>query len=253
MAQPVSRLPLYAQVEEALAAQIADGTYSVGAQLPPEDELIRLFGVSRTTVRTTINNLVRQGLLEIRRGRGTFVSSPRIVQDLSGLTGFVEDMEALGRTASARVLERRIVPANSLVSVHLCVPEGADVVRIRRVRLSNGSPLSLDDTFLPEPLGRRVMADDLSRHPIFTLLEERYGTPLIEAEIVFESMVADAEIADALDIELGGPLFVIERTSYTTGGRPVDYERLHYRGDQIRFRTRLIRRPPPKSAAGGVP
>ena len=71
------------------------GALPVGTQLPSEEELIREFNVSRTTIRATIQNLVRQGLVEIRRGRGTFVASPRIVQELTELTGFVEDMRVL--------------------------------------------------------------------------------------------------------------------------------------------------------------
>src|ERR1700734_149936 len=105
---PSTRLPLYAQVEDVLAGRISSGVLPVGAQLPPEDELIREFDVSRTTIRTTIQNLVRQGLVEIRRGRGTFVASARIIQELTELTGFVEDMRFLGRTQTARVVSRDV-------------------------------------------------------------------------------------------------------------------------------------------------
>jgi GntR family transcriptional regulator len=239
---PSTRLPLYAQVEDVLAARISSGAMPVGTQLPSEEELSREFGVSRTTIRVTIQNLVRQGLVEIRRGRGTFVASPRMVQELTELTGFVEDMQALGRSATARVLSREIVKANAHVAEKLSVPAGTAVVQIRRVRLSDGVPLSFDETYLPEELGRRVMTDDLANEPIFTLLEERYDTPLIEAEYVLEATKADATMAKALEIAAGSPIFLIERTSYTSGHRPVDYERLHYRGDSIRFKTRLTRR-----------
>jgi GntR family transcriptional regulator len=86
------------------------------------------------------------------------------------------------------------------------------------------------------------MADDLATEPIFALLEERYDTPLIEAEYELEAAAAEPAIAMALKIPAGSPIFLIERTSYTLGHRPVDYERLHYRGDHIRFKTRLGRR-----------
>src|ERR1700747_3692245 len=116
-----TRLPLYAQVEDALSARIASGALPVGTQLPSEEELIREFGVSRTTIRMTIQNLVRQGLVDIRRGRGTFVASPRMVQELTGLTGFAEDMRVLGRTPSARVLSREIVAAPPIVAEKLAL------------------------------------------------------------------------------------------------------------------------------------
>lgn len=84
------------------------------AQLPSEEELIREFDVSRTTIRTTIENLVRQGLVDIRRGRGTFVASPRMIQELTEFIGFVEDMRLLGRTPTARVVSRGVVPADRI-------------------------------------------------------------------------------------------------------------------------------------------
>lgn len=237
-----TRLPLYAQVEDVLADRISSGALPVGAQLPSEEELIREFDVSRTTIRTTIQNLVRQGLVEIRRGRGTFVASPRMVQDLTELTGFVEDMRLLGRIPTARVLGRDIVPADDVVADKLAITPGTPVVRIRRIRLSDGVPLSFDETYLPEDVGRKVMLDDLATEPIFTLLEERYDTPLVEAEYELEAAAAAPAIAEALDIPAGSPIFLIDRTSYTLAHRPVDYERLHYRGDHIRFKTRLTRR-----------
>jgi GntR family transcriptional regulator len=103
-------------------------------------------------------------------------------------------------------------------------------------------PLSFDETYLPEDLGRKVMADDLATQPIFALLEERYDTPLIEAEYELEAAAAESAIAMALEIPAGSPIFLIDRTSYTLGHRPVDHERLHYRGNHIRFKTRLARR-----------
>jgi GntR family transcriptional regulator len=241
---PSTRLPLYAQVEDVLANRISSGALPVGTQLPSEEELIREFDVSRTTIRTTIQNLVRQGLVEIRRGRGTFVASPRMIQDLTELTGFVEDMQVLGRIPTARVVGRDVVPADGLVAGKLAIALGTPVVQIRRIRLSDGVPLSFDETYLPEDVGRKVMADDLTTEPIFTLLEERYDTPLIEAEYELEAVAAAPAIAVALEIPAGSPIFLIDRTSYTLGHRPVDYERLHYRGDQIRFKTRLTRRRP---------
>ena len=197
---PSTRLPLYAQVEDVLAARISSGALPVGTQLPSEEDLIREFNVSRTTIRATIQNLVRQGMVQIRRGRGTFVASPRIVQELTELTGFVEDMRVLGRIPTARVLSRAVVSAAPLVAEKLAVPAGTRVVQIQRVRLSDGVPLSFDETYLPEDLGRRVMTDDLANEPIFTLLEERYDTPLVEAEYVLEAAAAEPAVAAALEI-----------------------------------------------------
>jgi GntR family transcriptional regulator len=236
--------PLYAVLEAQIAAGIAGGEFPIGSQLPTEDNLVQRFAVSRTTVRKAIQNLSNRGLIEIRRGTGTFVTEPRITQDLTELTGFVEDMEALGHAATARLIDRIVIAADAEVAQHLALPVGTRVMRIRRVRLANGVDMSLDETYLPLEIGEKIVAHDLEAEPIFKLLEQRYDIPLLEAEYKLEAVSADQNVAAALGVEAGSPIFRIERTSYSVGDRPVDYEKLHYRGDLIRFRTRLARRKP---------
>jgi len=248
LADPTRPLPLYAQVEQALAADITAGALAPGDQLPPEDALSARFGVSRITVRKAVEGLVGRGLLEIRRGRGTYVCLPKIRQELTELSGFVEDMQALGRTPTARLLDKRVVAADSTVAARLGLAKGARVYRLERVRLADGVPVSFDETYLPYEIGRKVVKHDLRAEPIFTLLEEKYGLPLTEAEYALESVACDAHVAQGLAIAAGSPVFRIERTSYSLNNQPVDYERLYYRGDLIRFVTRLARNPKSRRA-----
>jgi GntR family transcriptional regulator len=107
-----------------LAGDIADGSLPPETQLPSEDGLVERFKVSRTTVRKAIQNLVERGLVEIRRGTGTFVTQPKITQELTELTGFVEDMQGLGRTPTARLLDKRIVAADEAVAHQLALAPG---------------------------------------------------------------------------------------------------------------------------------
>lgn len=241
--------PLYAQVEAELASCIAGGHLKPGDQLPTESELMQRFGVSRPTIRQAIQNLATRGLVEIRRGKGTFATLPKMTQPLESLSGFVEDMQILGRNATARVIDKQIVKAGQAVARNLEVAPDTDVVRIQRVRLADGIPVSFDDTFLPLDIGRKIMADDLETQPIFSLLEDKYGIPLTEAEYRLEALAAEPAIARALGVEPLTPMLVIERVSYRQGNHPIDYETLYYRGDLVRFTTRLPRRPP--GGAGG--
>ena len=244
-----SHLPLHAQVDAALLKSIADQVLMPGTRLPAEDHLVERFGVSRTTIRTAIQSLVARGVVEIRRGRGTFVTQPAITQELTELTGFVEDMQALGRKASARVLDRRLVAASETVARQLSLQRGASVARIQRVRLTDGTPLSFDETYLPQEIGQKIMADDLENQPIFSLLEQKYATPLLEAEYRLAAVASHGTVARALGMEAGSLIFLIERTTFSGNHRPVDYERLYYRGDHIRFVTRLARRAPSNARA----
>jgi GntR family transcriptional regulator len=242
--QPLSGSSRYALLEREIAAAIETGELAVGSQIPTEDELIRRFAVSRTTVRKAIQNLSLRGFVEIRRGVGTFVAPPRITPELTALTGFVEDMDTLGHKATARLIDTVAVAADAQVARHLRLAVGAQVMRIRRVRLANGVSISLDETYLPLAIGKQVVSHDLEVEPIFSLLEGRYGIALIEAEYELEAALARDDVAAELQIAPGSPLFLIERTSFSSGGQPVDYEILHYRGDLIRFKTRLARRKP---------
>jgi GntR family transcriptional regulator len=187
---------------------------------------------------------VNRGLVEIRRGKGTFVAAPKITQDLTELSGFVEDMHALGRKPTARLISKGTMTADATVAHQLALTKGERVIRIRRVRLADGIPLSFDETFLPLDIGKKIITNNLKVEPIFSLLERKYDVPLIEAEYKLDAVPAEAEVAAALRVKQGSPIFRIERTSYSTGGRPVDYESLNYRGDLVRFATRLVRKVP---------
>jgi GntR family transcriptional regulator len=241
---PSNPVPFYAQVEDALASAIADGTWAPGIQLPAEDGLMTRFGVSRTTVRKAIQNLAIRGLVEIRRGKGTFVSEPRITQELTELSGFVEDMQALGRTATARLIDSQAVAASESVARQLGVAVDSSVMRIQRVRLADGVAMSFDETYLPLEIGQKIVLHDLEAEPIFSLLEQKYDLPLIEAEYTLAAVLAEPYVAEALGTAAGSPIFLIERTSYCADRKPIDYEKLYYRGDLIRFVTTLARRAP---------
>jgi len=242
---PQSAIPLYYQIEQDLAALIAKGSLAPGSQLPSEEELVQRYGVSRTTIRKAIQELERLDLIEIRRGKGTFVRSEKMTQEMTELTGFVEDMVAMGLHPSAKVLGKATVAATEEVARQLRIPIGTEVMQIKRVRLADDLPISLDETYLPMDLGRKVVENDLEHYPIFSLLEGKYDTPLLEADYRLEAISAGPFEAKALGIEVKSPILLIERVSYSLDQRPVDYEKLFYRGDKIRLSTRLRRRQSP--------
>jgi GntR family transcriptional regulator len=92
-------------------------------------------------------------------------------------------MQSLGRQASARLLDKQVVPASESLARHLAITAGTLVVRIQRVRLAHNAPLSFDETYLPREIGERILENDLETEPIFSLLEQKYDTPLVEAEV----------------------------------------------------------------------
>jgi GntR family transcriptional regulator len=152
---------------------------------------------------------------------------------------------AIGLRPSAKVLGKATVPATEEVARQLRVPIGTKVMQIRRIRMADEVAISLDETYLPMDLGQKVVENDLEIYPIFSLLEGKYDTPLLEADYRLEAIAADPFVAEALGVEIRSPILLIERVSYSLDQRPVDYEKLFYRGDKIRLSTRLRRRQSP--------
>lgn len=237
-----SPVPFYHQLAEILRRAILGGRLKAGQRLATEFELMHRYGVSRTTVRQTIAQLQKEGLVSVHRGKGTFVASARIEPELSALTGFAEDMQALGLTASARVLGIRNERPSARVAEALRLAHGDTVTRITRIRLAEEIPISFEHSYLPLEYGRRVAEENLAINPIFTLLEEKYGVPLGEASYRIEAAGASAPVAQALGLARGAPVLGIERTTYRTDGVPVDFEQMYYRSDRIRYTLRLQRR-----------
>ena len=233
------RLPLYHQVREALLKDIE--ALEPGTRLPTETELMARFGVSRTTIREAVIELARGGLIRRRSGSGTFVAERPIEQELTRLTGFVEDMRALQLEPTAEVITRREVPATGRVAERLALPEGTQVMLIERVRLANGQPISFDITYLPLKIGVPLAREDLVMYPIFELLEEKYGIALGHADYRVEAVNASPRVARYLKIKSNDAVLLIERISYSSTGEALDYEELHYRGDRMRYHLRLQR------------
>ncbi len=156
-----SPVPLYSQLRELLRQRILDGVYQSHQQLPSELELVARFAVSRITVRQALNDLQREGLIFRIHGKGTFVSKPRAVQSLTRLQGLGEALSTAGFEIRSRVLGHRMVRADAQVAAKLGVAERDEVMQIRRVRCIDHEPMSLDETYLPLEIGRRVVKADL--------------------------------------------------------------------------------------------
>ncbi|HEV8307224.1 MAG TPA: GntR family transcriptional regulator [Methylomirabilota bacterium] len=234
-------VPLHFRVREHLIQLMSSGALTPGDQVPTEQELMDRFKVSRTTVRRALQDLVTVGAVRRHPGRGSFVAEPRIEQELRRLTGFVEDMEALELTPTAKVIKVASASANLEVAQQLRLPAGTRVVHIQRVRIANGEPISFDDTYLPTDIGEQIAQENLVVDPIFMLLERKYGIQLSEAEYRIEASTANVAIARHLGVRTGTPMFLIKRTTCALDGRPIDYERLYYRGDRVCYRMRLQR------------
>jgi GntR family transcriptional regulator len=245
---PLTSVPLYAQIKDALRTRILDGTYAPHSQMPSEHELCAVFSVSRITVRQALGDLQKEGLLFKLHGKGTFVSKPKPFQNVSSLQGFAEAMSSMGYEIVNKLRSLRVVKADRQVAARLNIEEGAPVTEIHRVRLLNREPVSLELTWLPEALGKRLAHADLATRDIFLILENDCGVPLGHADLTIDAILADEEIVEALRVKEGGPVLRIDRLTHDAAGVPIDYEHLYFRGDAFQYRLRIDREKPGKNA-----
>jgi len=235
-------VPMHSVVRTELLTQIRSGRLHPGDQVPTEPQLMASFKVSRTTVRRALRDLETMGLIDRQPGRGSFVSEPKVEPRLDRLTGFVEDMEALGLDATASVELIESLPADAEVSQQLQLAPGETVVHIQRVRLANGTPISFDDSYFPANLGSRIATENLEEEPFYSILEGKYGIALAGADYVLSASTADERVARLLSIEVGAPVLRLERTSRAAPDRrPILFEHLHFAGARISYRLTLDR------------
>ena len=236
--------PLYGQIRNTLRAQILDGRYAPGARVPSESELGERFQASRITVRQALLELQKEGLIFTLHGKGSFVSRPKAFQNVSTLQGFAEQMGALGYEVLNELLSLQDVPANEQVASRLELDAGQLVTEIKRVRLLNREPVSLEVTWVPQAIGRRLAQADLITRDIFLILENDCGLPLGHADLAVDAVLADDATAHALRVPHGSPVLRIERLTHNSQGKPVDYEFLYFRGDTFQYRFRVDRHRP---------
>ena len=213
----------------------------VGEAIPSERRLSGDLGVSRLTLRAALDELVRDGYLVRRHGSGTFVSEPKIAQQLT-LTSFSEDMRRRGMTAGSRTIELRETHAGAAVGRALRLSPDERVVLIRRLRLADGEPMALETLHVPAELVPGLTRELLEDASFYDLLEKRYGVVVESGVQSIEPTVTNEEESELLGVPLHSPAFLFERTSRTAEGDTVEFVRSLYRGDRYRLVAELSQR-----------
>lgn len=192
-----SPVPLYHQLELVLRDFVLAGEVETGALLPTETELQEAYGVSRSTVRKAIDELVRAGLIERRRGIGTFVADP-VANNYKCLVSFTAEALREGRQPSTRVLEFSVGRPSEAVAEQLNVGDG-EVIFIKRLRLLDGEPMFIASSHVPRAVAPDLEPDSLEEagidQSLYYLLESRYGVLLVEGEEVIAAGKADQDVA----------------------------------------------------------
>src|SRR5450755_1007768 len=210
----------YLDVAAALRASLVAGGYGAGGALDSEADLGVRYGVSRVTVRRALEELRRDGLVNSRRGAGWFVALDPVRQALGRVTTVEAALEASGAMPERRVLEFGFEPATASVAAALDLEPGAEVLRVRRLTLADGTPFALVTVWLPAALGAQLSRDDAQRAPFYELLAAR-GTELGSATQLIGADIADADDVALLGLSPGAAVLACRRVTRARDGSPV--------------------------------
>lgn len=228
-------VPLHHQVYLDLRSAIDAGELKAGEQLPPERELARRYGCSLITVRRALDELSREHRVERARGRGTFITTPRMERPLNGALTFAQEIQRQGLDPETRLLAARPVAANEQVATALEIEPGSPAIYLERLRLANGTPLLLEMVHLPAERFPGLLQRDLEHNSLYEILMTGYATPVERAREALEPVHIPAREARLLGVKPRSLALLVEGIAYASNGTPVEYGRTYVRGDQSRY------------------
>lgn len=220
-----SATPLYRQVASDLREAIVNDVYHVGARIPTEPELSRLYDVSRITVRKAIELLVGEGLLVKHQGKGTFVresqTMPTVHDDRrAALNGFSASCRQNGLEPGSRLLRREVLDAPPAAREFF--GEGAEVIAIDRVCAADGTPIMIDHCLFARDGHEFLETAELEDASLFELIRAATGQhPHRDSAQMLSIQLADEQVAHALSVPVGEPLFSLEGSYRDQDGAPL--------------------------------
>ncbi len=230
-----SPIPLYYQLQNIVRNKIEKGEYKIGDKIPSERKLSEKVGLSRMTIRKAINNLVKEGILERRRGQGTFVSQNNN-DSLPGLLGFKEHVEARDMVPSSKLIEHKVIKIGNEIAEKLNIEFGEEVILTVRLRLADSRPIGFEKSYIPYSICPRLLEVDLAKGSIYNCLKE-VGYAPTGANQEIEAILCNNELSVILGIEEGKPILQNTRTTFS-GEIPIEFSYNYYIGDRYSIITK---------------
>jgi len=232
--------PLYRQIKDLLLDGLRAGEWRPGEAIPSEIELAARFGVSQGTVRKAIDELASENLLVRRQGKGTFVATHGEPQVRFRFLRLTPD-SGEGVAAERELLDFRRARASAELARLLELKPGDPVIMLKRRIAFDGSPVLLEEVWLPGNRFKGVTAASITQHQgaLYNLFETEFGTRMVRAEERLKAVPADAAAAALLGVEPGHALLQVERLSFTYGDTPVEWRKGVYKTDRHYYRSEL--------------
>src|SRR5262249_53539862 len=171
------------------------------------------------TARHALAFLEREGVVERRRGVGTFVAAPKI--HFNKLMSYTEQMSGRGLSGGSKVLVAKLSDEEHEAAARLSLPPRTSLIKIERLRLAADEPFALEACYLPAGDFPGLVSAPLGRESLFGILERDYRTNIAYADEEVDATTADTRSAELLGIPKRDPLLRIRQVIYSTKGRAI--------------------------------
>jgi GntR family phosphonate transport system transcriptional regulator len=223
-------IPVYRQISQMLRQEIRN-FYEAGDVLPTEADLSQRFNVNRHTLRRAVDELVTEGMVERRHGKGVFVLAPAIDYAIGSRTRFTENIEALGVSTQCRVIRKQIILASGGVSKRLKVAEGSEVIFLETFREVDGKSFCVISHFLPLATFPQVF-EHYDGGSLHGFLEHHCATKLKRSESLISAVLPESDDASLLNIPRYLPVLRVKSVNLAIDNdEPVEYVVTRFRGD----------------------
>jgi len=226
-----SRIPLYFQLKDDVKRKILKGDFKEGDLLPSEREFSERYGISSTTIRRALNDLVYENFLERKAGKGTFVRIGKVKRDLRKVIGFTQNMKEMGFVPSTQVLNKKVVPANVFSRARMGLKKGDKIVKLERLRLANDVPMMLETRYIRTDLCPGIHKEELSSS-LWKVFENIYGCKPFRHSQNLRIAKISGHSASLLELKDDSLVFLIKGTTYLEDGQAIECEESLYRSDK---------------------
>lgn len=229
--------PAYRRIQTAIRKRIETEKLGPGDVVESERQLARIHGVSLMTARHALADLAREGIVERRRGAGTFVAPPQI--HFNKLMSYTEQMASRGLSARSKVIRLSTSETDPEIVARLSLPAVSPLAMVQRVRQACDEPFALETCYLSAAQFAGAVTRALGRGSLFATLERVYGVHLAYADEEIDATDADPCTAELLSTPRGTAMLRIRQLIYSTRGMSTIYCIGLYRSGR---HTLLIRR-----------
>ena len=232
-------MPAYQRIQSAIRKRIDSGQLQPGDAVASERDLAKIHQVSLMTARHALASLEREGIVERRRGIGTFVAAPKI--HFNKLMSYTEQMAGRSLTASSKVLFAKVIDNEPEAAARLSLPPTSGVIKLERLRHAAGEPFALETCHLSAAEFPGLLDTPLGRDSLFGILERNYKIELGYADEEVDATAADPRTAELLGVPRRDPLLRIRQVIYSTKGKAIMYVLGFYRSDRHNLVIRRFR------------